>query len=283
MAKVGIVTDSVGCVPPEKRKEYDIRVVPLALHIDGKTYLDQVDLSPDGFWEMFKGIKELTTGAPALGIFANVFKDLSKSSKDIVCTFISGKLSAMQEAGIEAAAIVKKENRELNIEFVDSFTAAGAEGFVAMEMARAAQAGKSMAEVVKIGQDMVARVKWIMGMETLKYLIKGGRAPKYAYVGELFGVKPIAGVVNNTGLVDNIGKVRGNQKCMLKIVDLIKDYVDTNQPLHINVHYTDKIEDGKQLLNLITSRYKCAEVYLTPFTPVMCGHTGPVFAVSFYT
>ncbi len=283
MANVGIITDTVACVPAEKIKEYGIRIVPFALNIDGKTYLDQLDITPDEFWKMFKSIKELTTGAPALGEFTKVFKDLSKSTNDIVCTFVSKRLSAMYEAATEARELVKKENPRLNIEVVDSNSAAGAEGFIVLEMARAAQAGKSLAEVVKVAQDMVPRVKFLIGMETLKYLIKGGRAPKTAYAGELFGVKPIVGMVNNTGVVDNIGRARGKQNCMLRLVELIKDYSDTSRPMHVNVHYTDNIEDGKRLSELIRSRYSCTEVYLTPFTPVMCAHTGPVFAVSFYT
>jgi len=31
------------------------------------------------------------------------------------------------------------------------------------------------------------------------------------------------------------------------------------------------------------AKYDCVENYLTPFTPVMCGHTGPVISVSFYS
>jgi DegV family protein with EDD domain len=281
MTKVGIVTDTVACLPPEKASEYDIRVVPFALNINGKTYLDQVDISPSGFWKMFKDIKELTTGAPGLGIFMEAFKDLSKSTKDIVCTFVSGKLSAMCEAATQAAALAKEKDPALNIEIVDSNTAAGAEGFIALEMARKAKEGGSIADVVKAGRHIAPRVKWLMGMETLKYLIRGGRAPKLAYAGELFGVKPIVGMVNNTGKVDNIDRARGKEKCLLKLVELVKKYVDTSRPIRVNIHYTDNIEDGKRLLNLVTSRYNCADVSLTNFTPVMCGHTGPVVALSF--
>lgn len=73
----------MACVPPEKIKEYGIRIVPFALNINGKAYLDQVDINPDEFWKMFKDTKELTTGAPALGVITEIFKDLGKSTKDL--------------------------------------------------------------------------------------------------------------------------------------------------------------------------------------------------------
>jgi DegV family protein with EDD domain len=281
MGRVGIVTDTVACIPPEKVKEYDIRVVPFALNINGKTYLDQIDISPREFWEMFEDIKELTTGAPGLAVITGVFRELSKTARDIVCTFVSGKLSAMCEAAEQARDLMKEEDPGLNIEIVDSNTAVGAEGFVALEMARTARAGGSIGDVVKAARGYLRRVKWVMGMETLKYLIRGGRAPKIAYAGELFRVKPIIGMVNNTGVVDNIGKVRGMQKCQQRLVELVSEYVDTGRPLHVNVHYTDNVEDGRRLLDLVTARYNCAEVNLTDFSPVICGHTGPVVAISF--
>lgn len=283
MANVGIVTDTIACLPPEKIDEYGIKAVPLALNINGKPYRDQVDISPEDFWKMFGDIKEFTTGAPALAEFTQVFEDLSKTINDIACIFVSKGLSATYEAAVQARDLFKKDNPGVNIEIVDSRTAAGAQGFIVLEMARAAQGGKNLAEVVQVANDMIPRVKFLVAMETLKYLIKGGRAPKTAYMGELFQVKPIIGMVSNTGIVENMGRARGKEKALSKVLELMAEHVDTNQPIRVNVHYTDSVEDGGQLKQLVTSRFNCSEAYLTTYTPVMSGHTGPVVAVSFYS
>lgn len=283
MSKVGIVTDTINCLPAELIKEYDIRVVPLGLSINGQPYRDQVDITSDEFWKRFPEMKEFSTGAPALGDFTSVFKELGKSTDSIVCIVISKALSATHEAAVQARDMFKSENPNLNIEIVDSRTATGAQGFIVLEAARAARAGKSLAEVLQVVQDMIPRAKFVLGMETLKYLIKSGRAPKTAYMGELLQVKPITGMVNNTGLVEYLGRAMGKQKAMAKLVDLVKEHIDTSKPIHIIIHYTDRIEDGEKLRDLVTSRFNCAEVYLTPFTPVISGHTGPVVALSFYS
>lgn len=85
------------------------------------------------------------------------------------------------------------------------------------------------------------------------------------------------------GLHDSLGKERGKRKAMLKLVDLVNDHADTDKPLHVMVHYTDNIEEGKQLKETVTSRYNCTEVYMTDLTPVMTTHTGPAVALSFYS
>lgn len=283
MAKVGIITDTIACLPPEIIKQYAIGIVPVALNINGKPYLDQIDITPGEFWKLFPTVKEFTTGAPPIGKYIEIFEEVSKTANDIVCTFVSKKLSAINEAAVQARDLFKKDHPNVNIEIIDSKTAAGAQAFIVMEMAKAAEAGKSPAEVVKVGEEMTHRVKFFCAMDTLKYLIKSGRAPKTAYMGELFKIKPIIGMTNESGIVENIARARGKAAAMQKLIDLVKDYTDVNKPLHMFVHYTDNIEDGEILKKMVTDQYKCEELYMTDYTPVMSGHTGPVFTVAFYS
>jgi DegV family protein with EDD domain len=283
MAKVGIVTDTIASLPPEKVKEYGIRRVPVSITINDKSYRDLVDLSPDDFWKLFPNMKKFGTAAPALAEYINIFHELSQTTDSIACTFVSKALSATGEVAVQARDLFLKDHPGVKIEIIDSRTAAGAQGFVVLGMARAAAEGKSLTEVVKVANSMIPRVRFVCALETMKLLIKIGRAPKTAYMGELFQVKPIIGMFNNTGLVENLGRARGMEKTMLKMVELMEQYVDRNKPAHINVHFSNSISDGEQLKKLVTSRFNCAELYFTPFSPVMCGSVGPVVAVAFYS
>jgi DegV family protein with EDD domain len=283
MAKVAVVTDTIACLDPEKVSEYGIKMVPVSLNINGKPYRDLVDLSPDNFWKMFPTIKEFSTGAPPLDEYTSIFRELSRTTDSIVCTFVSKALSATFEVAVQAREMFLKDNPDVKIEIIDSRTAAGAQGFVTLEMARAAQSGKSLAEVVQVANDMIPRVRFVCAMETMKLLIKIGRAPKTAYMGELFQVKPIIGMVNNTGLVENLGRARGMEKTMLKLVELMEPYIDRTRPAHVNVHYSNSVADGEKLKELVTARFNCGELYFTPYSPVMCGAVGPVVAIAFYS
>ncbi len=284
MSKVGIVTDSTNCLPAELVKEYDILVAPMHLIIEGKDYRDQVDITPSEFWRIFKGLKVLpTTSAAGPGDWVSAITEMAKSTDNIVCIPLSKKLSATHEGAVQARDIMKSEHPNLSIEVIDSETATGAQGFVALEAARAAHAGKSLAEVVKVIQDMLPRVKFLMSPDTLKYLIKIGRAPKTAIIGDLLQVKPILGMVNRTGLVESLGKARGKRKAITMMVDMVKKYIDATKPLHVIVHYSARIEDVDELKEMVTSRYDCSEVYVSEFTPVMAAALGPVVGLAFYS
>jgi len=281
MSDIGIITDTVACLPDEIIKKYDICVIPFALNINGKSYLDQVDITLDEFWKMFPSIKEYSTGAPAQGIIINKFEEMSLKYKNLVCTFVSKQLSAMYESASQAREIFRQEHPEVNIELVDSRNCAGAQSFIVMEMAKAAHEGKSLAEVVKIGEETVPRIGYFCVMETLKYLIRSGRAPKTAYLGDWLQIKPVIGMVHNTGLVENLGKIRGKNTVIPKITEILADYLDPQVPARIFVHYTNSKSEGERLLEAIKNKFSCQELYLTPFSPIMCGHTGPVLGIGF--
>ena len=283
MAKVGIVTDTISCLPEHLVKELNIKIVPTGLVIDGKHFKD-TELTNAEFWKLFKAAKApITTTAVNPADFADVFKEVAKSTDSILCITVSGKLSATHGAAVLAKEMLRKEKPHIVIEVIDSITAAGAEGFLVIEAARAAQAGKSLGDIMQLVNDMIPQVKFFIAMDTLKYLIRSGRAPKTATIGEFMNIKPIIGMVSGTGLVESLGRARGKRKAMEKIVNLAHDQIGTGKPAHVMLHYTDGIGTAEELKKLVTPRINCKEIYLTPYTPVMASQTGPVVAISFYT
>jgi len=283
MGKVRIVTDTTNCIPAELREKFGIRQVPVALVIGGQHFKD-TELTNEEFWKLFYAADgSSTTAAASPGDFASAFSELGESTDSIVCIVVSRAFSATYQSAVQGREVAREKNPDLKIEIVDSRTSAGAMGFVVLEAARAAEAGKSLDEVVKVAEAMVPRVKFITAMETLRYLIKSGRAPKTAVIGDVLGVKPLIGMVNNTGLVENMGRARGRKKALAKLVELVKAHVEPGKSLHVMFHYTDGIAAGEELKEMVMSQLDCKEVYLTPYTPVMASATGPVVSLSFYS
>jgi DegV family protein with EDD domain len=282
MSKVAIVTDSISCIPIELVKEYGISVIPISLVINRKSYRD-TDLSNEEFWDLFYKCKEpITTNAGNPADFEAKFTELAGITESIFCCLVSKKLSATYNMACQARDSLKLKMPNLNIEVLDSKSATGAQGYIILEAARAAQAGKSLSEVVKTAEDMVSRVKFLCAMSTLKYLRRCGRAPKSAFIGDWLKVKPILGMVNGSGLVENLGRERGMDKAIDKLIEMASDYIDSKKPVHIMAHYSDDKSIGEKIKDIMVARYQCQEVYITPYTAVMSSQTGPVVAVAFY-
>ena len=282
MAKVGIATDTIACLSSETIEEYGIGIVPVLMTLNGKEYRDRVDISPDEFWNIYPEIQDYSTAAPPAIEFIKAFEELSQTTDSIACTFVSKALSATFEAALQARNMFQKDHPKVKIEVVDSRNAAGAQGFVVLEMAKAAREGKTLEQVVEIANNMVPKVRYITALEGLKRLIKIGRAPKTAYIGELFQVKPLIGMVNNTGVVENLGKARGTEKTMQKMLEMMDVYIDRDKPLNITIHYTTSIEEGQKLKEMVTEKYNVVESFFTPYSPVICLAIGPAISVAFY-
>jgi DegV family protein with EDD domain len=283
MSRVAIITDTTSCLTDELRRQYGIGLVPTGLVVDGKVYLDQVEISAERFWQLFKETKTpITTSAISPGEFLTRFETVGKTADDIVCILVSKVLTASHQAAYTARDILKQKNPEIKVHIIDSKTSTGALGYIVLEAARSAQQNKSIEEVLQLVNDMIPRVKYVAMLDTLKYLIRLGRAPKDAEAAESMGVKPFIGMVKGTGLVENLGGMPGKEKAMARLVDMVKEYTETTQPLHVMVHYADQIADGEKLRDMVTRQYNVREMYLTPYTPVMACHTGPVLSIAFY-
>ena len=282
MAKVKVITDTTCCLPPEMVSQYGLTLVPVGLVIDKTYYRDCVDIDLKRFCELLPTFtKQPSTSAISPGDFVSTFQELGKTTDNIVCILVSKSQSATQESAFLARRLLRAENPRLNVEIVDSKTSCGALGFLAMEAARLAETGASLAEVVKQTNAMASTVVYLSAPDTLKYLINMGRIAGGASLGESLDVKPVVGIVDDTGRPEVLARIRGKQKALEKVVDLIGKYVDAKKPLRAMVHYSVSREDAEQLKDMIMKRYRCKEMYVTPFTPVTVCSTGPMVGVGF--
>ena len=129
MAKVGVVTDSTNCIPPEIIKEYDIKVAPYQITMDGKSYRDQIEITPAEFWQRFSSLKEIpTTGVPSPADLVDIFTELSESTDSIAFVHISSTISAINQTKTSALDMIKEKHPNLKIESVDTRNAGGGLG-----------------------------------------------------------------------------------------------------------------------------------------------------------
>jgi len=282
VSKVAIVTDSSSCLPLEMYQNNEISVVPIMLTIDGKGYRDLVDISPDEFWEHFPTMKQRSTGATSPGEFLIAFEKASQATDRIVCITIAKAMSAVHQSAIIARNLIKADKPWLNIELIDSRTVVGALGFIVLETARAARAGKSLPEVIQVAQEMMERVKWVAGFETT-FTAKSHRIPQSAFTGVSGYFMPMAGQLDGTDNVRDLGKAADKEQCLQKIVEIVSENIRPARPVNAIVHYTTNIEDGQRLLQMVREKFTCGELYLNRYTAMLGASSGPAITVAFYT
>ncbi|MCK4368791.1 MAG: DegV family protein [Dehalococcoidales bacterium] len=280
--KVAIITDSIACLTREHVEQYGIRIAPINLYFGDKVYKDWVDVTPDEAYELFlKDPDSFKTSGSNPWDWLEACREASKETDSILCITLSSKLSGANDAAKQAREEIRAELPQLSIEVLDSETVTAAEGFVALAAARAAEEGKSLAEVVKAAEEMRDKVTFLAFLDTIRHIYRTGRIPKIAaQVGSMLNIKPLLTV--SSGSVRFIGAVRSRERGIEKMLKIMRDKVGQS-PVHVAVMHAYALDEAQKLKERVSSEFNCAELWITGFSPVMGYATGTgTLGLAFY-
>jgi DegV family protein with EDD domain len=218
---VRVVVDSTADLPPQLAAEWEIAVVPCLVHFGRETFREGVDLSHAEFYRRLEAGPGLpTTAAPGSGVFEAFYRQLAAETDQIVSIHLSSRLSAVY--GV--ARLGAQGFEETEIAVVDSDSVTMGLGWLAVIAARAARAGRSLDEIVRLVEAARPRVHVYALLDTLEYLRRGGRVRRLvAALSALLDVKPIIGV--EAGEVLPLGRVRSRRRAVDWLVSLVEGLV----------------------------------------------------------
>jgi DegV family protein with EDD domain len=265
---VRIVTDSTADLTTEQQQAAGITVVPLNVHFGDQVFRDHVDLSADEFFRRLKASAQLPrTSQPSVGVFEEAHRMLRDNGDEVVSVHLSSKVSGTYNSALMAANAVD----ERAIEVVDSLSTSMALGFMALEGARLARAGRDRATIAARLRALVPKARVICVVDTLTYLERGGRIGKAsALLGSLLNVKPILQLKD--GEVVPIGRARGRPQALNKLVELLERDGHVSQ---LAIMHGAAQADAEQLRERVAASYPGLDILLTEIGAVLGTHTGP--------
>ncbi len=266
---VKIVTDSSSDLPLKVVKELGITVVPLWVRFGDKSFRDGVDIDPDTFYDMLTKSRDLpVTAAPSPGAFAEAYQSLSKETGEIVSIHISSKLSGTRDAAQMGKGEVKTKCR---IEVIDSTQVTMALGLITIAAAKAAKAGATADEIVKLVNSSASNVFLAGLLDSLHYLEKGGRIGKaQAWMGSVLSIKPIVSVAG--GEVVPLERVRTRSKAVERLYQMADGHLPAKE---ISVVYSTGAAEAEKLLEHLKKAAPGQDVYLARFGAVLGTYVGP--------
>lgn len=277
-----VITDSIACLNRELAAQYGIEVIPINFYAGGKLYRDWVDIAPSEAYKLFlEDPDSFKSSAASPEYCLQAFRDVSKRAKNILCVTVSARLSMMYEAAEKARELARSELPETAIEVMDSRTATTSEGLIALAAARAAAAGKGLAEVKAIAEKVKEKVKTVIYLDTLKHAYRSGRIPKIASrIGSVLHIKPILTI--SDGVVRFAGMARNRKQGIERVIQMMRDRAGKH-PVHAAVTHAYAQDEAEKLKERVAAEFNCVELWLSEFSPVMgyaCG-TGTV-GLAFY-
>lgn len=280
---VAVITDSCASIPADLVEALQIEIVAYYIHEEGRTLRDLVDVGPEEFFQRLPLAKTLPkTANPSPGDYLEAIRRASERSQEIVTVHMTSKGSGAYQAALVARDQAANELPGLRIEVVDTLQAAMSHGWAAIEAARAAQAGQSLADVADTARRVAAANTMIQTADTLKYLYMGGRIGRAQHmVGSLLNIKPIIGM--EEGVIVPLGQARTRSKAYQAMVDKMAERVPEGSAIKAAVMHVVALEEAHRLREMVEARFNCVEMLISQLSPALGVHTGPgLTGVSFF-
>ena len=267
---IAVVTDSSCDIPTRIAQGLGIAVVPLNVHFGTRVFKDNVTITPDDFYTMLAASRELpTTSLASPGDFQETYDRLGEGADGIVSIHISSKLSGTYNSVLQGARMT---SATCPVEVIDSGQGSMGLGLAVIQAAEAANRGATQDEAAALAREAVARAQCFCLLETLEYLVKGGRIGKaQGRLGSLLDIKPM--VILKDGAPSPLGKARKLSRALAKMKQTAREFAPVES---LAVMYSTTPEVAARVAEDLGDLLPEGGVpYVTRFGPVLGVYTGP--------
>jgi len=272
MPRIAFVTDSTAYIPQDLIRKYDIKVAPQALIWGSEQLLDGVDITPAQFYARLKTAEVMpTTSEVNAGAFKTILDPLAAQGVPVVMLLVSGKLSGTINSAQHAKEMLPAGAR---VEIVDSEATAMALGFQVLTAARAAEAGKSLDEVIQIARKAKDHTGVMFVVDTLEFLHRGGRIGGASKLfGSALNIKPLLEL--REGRVEPIERIRTKSKALARLLDVVEERLGGRKPVRLCAIHAASEQEARSLLESAVRRFGPVESFIADCSPVVGAHAGP--------
>ena len=266
---VKIVTDSSADLPAQLVQELDITVVPLYVRFGDEVFRERVEISEEEFYQrLLRGPIHPVTIQPNPQDFANVYQKLSQEADGIVSIHISSKLSGTCNSALQGREVIEKG---CPIEVVDSQVVTVGLGLICIAAAAVAKTGADLQQVVKEVKQIIPKLNLLGLVDTLKYLLLGGRIGKAkALVGSLLNVKPL--LTLEAGEVVPVGQARTRSKGIERLFNFVASATNIQDLI---VAYSTTPDEAQTLAERMGAIFTKQPVRIARLGTTLGVHMGP--------
>lgn len=280
MSKISFITDSTAYLEKEYVKNHPVRVIPLNLHWDEKTYKDGVDITPEEFYTRLEKSETLpSTSQPSVGDFLEEYEQAAKSADVLVVPLVSSGISGTVDSALMAA----KEFKKIPVHVIDSKVTSAGLALLVKALVKSVEDGADVKQLINLAEKIIKDIRVYIVVDTLKFLHKGGRiGGASAFLGSALDLKPIL-FLNTEGKIDALEKVRTKKKAVKRLVELAVEKAE-GKKAYVGVIQAEAYEDAKNIQKELEDRINCAESGIYIISPVIGTHVGPgALAVAIHT
>lgn len=270
MEKIAVLVDSAGDLPLDLMNKKNIKLMPLRISYSSGEYRDVLEISADQIYENLK--KEVPkTSLPSAQDIQDILTDLEKEGyTHIIAITISSGLSGT----FNSVRLLLDDHPTFKSYVFDTKILAMPEGLVALEVANLVEKGLSFDEIVKEIPKIRERITGYFTINTLEYLLKGGRIGRISgVIGQVLNLKPVV-TTGEDGVYYTITKARGRKQSISKLISLLKEDLKKGKS-NVWVLHADALDEALKIKETIKDLNNIVEIGISQISPALGVHGGP--------
>ena len=219
-----IITDSATDLPADYIERHKLHVIPTPVVIDNVDYFDGATIHTHEFYDILDDIKrDVKTYHINPAMFTEAFLPYAQAGDSVIYLCFSTGIAGTFNAANIALANVREDYPDFDLTIVDSKSASAGFGLVVSKLVTMLEKGASKKELIEASDYFITHIKHVFTVQTLAYLIKGGRLTKFkGTLAETLDMKPVL-IVNENGALAVIKTVRGRKKSLRYLIDYAKE------------------------------------------------------------
>ena len=272
--KTAVMTDTNSGITVEEGKALGVFVLPMPVIVDGKNYLENVDISSQELYRAILSGSDVMTSQPSPDSLMQMWDELLHSGYDSVVhiPMSSGLSGSCETSKLFAAEYGGKvevaDNHRIAVTLRDSV----------MDAKEMADAGKCAAEIREYLEATGSDSRIFIAVRTLDLLKKSGRVtPAAAAAASILHIMPILSI--REGKLDAFAKVRGIPACEKRICDAVEAEIREHfvgiDPSRIRIGAAGTFvnpTDAERWLNTVRSRFPDYHTYYNPLSCSIACH-----------
>ncbi len=219
-----IITDSASDLPKDYIRQHNLHVIPTPVVIDDVDYFDGETIQTEEFYHILDDIKrDVKTYHINPAMFTEAFLPYAKAGDSIIYLCFSTGIAGTYNAANIAKSNILENYPDFDLTIIDSKCASAGFGLLVGKLVTMLEKGASKEEIIEAASYFISHIRHVFTVQTLAYLIKGGRLTKFkGTLAETLDMKPVL-IVNEEGALAVIKTVRGRKKSLRYLIDYAKE------------------------------------------------------------
>ena len=269
--EIAVLVDS-GCdLPEDILRKYNIHMIPVRLNFGPEHFVDKMTITSGEFWEKLEtNPHHPQTSQPTPGDFLRQYQLLSSHYKQAVSIHIPANLSGTYQS----ALLASEKLDSMPISVIDSHSGSIGLGLIAIRIAEAIIAGKTMNEIHTITEEAIKNTTLYVGLKTLDFVVRGGRLPaSVKKIADLLRINPILSFTSKG--IKPVGKTFGRKNILGKFKKYVEKTINWNQPLRIGISHANFEEKAFEFRDDFVQKVGKENVFVSEVGPGLGAHAGP--------